>query len=79
MGERVADIERLVNASFVVYAERLEAGETRVTASDFVGLVKLLLQLRGEPTERVEILAGSPEWIALRARILEAVAELPGG
>ena len=76
-GERVADIERLVNASFVVYAERLQAGETRVTASDFVGLVKLLLQLRGEPTERVEILAGSPEWIALRARILEAVAELP--
>jgi hypothetical protein len=75
--ERLADIEQLLDASFVVYAQRLRGGSARVTASDFVGLVKLALQLRGEPTDRVELLASSTEWVALRARILDAVATLP--
>jgi hypothetical protein len=76
-GKRVAEIEQLVDASFIAYAQRLRNGTARVTASDFVGLVKLLLQLRGQPTERVELLANSPEWVALRAQILAAVADLP--
>jgi hypothetical protein len=75
--ERLADIEQLIDASFIAYAQRLRTGAARVTASDFVGLVKLLLQLRGQPTERVELLASSPEWVVLRARILEAVAAVP--
>lgn len=76
-GERLADIEKLVDASFVSYAQRLRSGTARVTASDFVGLVKLLLQLRGQPSERVEVLTTSTEWIGLRTQILEAVAAFP--
>jgi hypothetical protein len=48
-----------------------------VTASDLVGLIKISLQLWGEPTARVELLSGSPEWAALRTRILEALAAYP--
>jgi hypothetical protein len=75
--EQLADFQRLIEASFVTYAKQLASGQVRVTASDLVGLIKISLQLWGEPTARVELLSGSPEWTALRTRILEALAAHP--
>jgi hypothetical protein len=53
--ERIADIDRLVEASFLTYAQQLRSGAVRITASEFVGLAKLLLHLHGEPGERIEL------------------------
>jgi hypothetical protein len=75
--DQFADFHRLIEASCVAYAQQLASGRVRVTASDLVGLIKISLQLYGEPTARVEVLSGSPEWTALRTRILEALAGHP--
>jgi len=75
--EQLADFHRLIEASCVTYARQLASGQVRVTASDLVGLIKVSLQLYGEPTSRVELVTGSAEWTALRTRILEALAPYP--
>jgi hypothetical protein len=75
--DQLADFHRLIEASCVQYARQLASGQVKVTASDLVGLIKVSLQLWGEPTARVELLSGSPEWTALRSRILEALAAHP--
>jgi hypothetical protein len=49
----------------------------RITASDFVGLVKIALLLDGAPADRVEVLGAGEEWVALRSRIIEAIAPFP--
>ena len=49
----------------------------KITASDFVGLIKITMQLQGGPSERVEVVSASEEWVALRSRILEAVSPYP--
>ena len=49
----------------------------RVTASDLVGLIKVSLQLYGEPTERVELSTGSGDWATLRTVILGALEAYP--
>ena len=72
-----SDFHRLIEASCVSYARQLASGQVRVTASDLVGLIKVSLQLHGEPTSRVEFVTGSAEWTALRTRILEALAAFP--
>jgi hypothetical protein len=75
--DQLADFHRLIEASCVQYARQLASGQVKVTASDLVGLIKVSLQLWGEPTARVELLSGSPEWATLRTRILEALAAHP--
>ena len=75
--EQLAEIQKLVEASFIVYAQQLRSGGVRITGSEFVGLVKLMLQLRGEPTERLELSAGAGEWIAMRELILGALDAFP--
>lgn len=75
--ERIADFEKLIEATCISYAQQLSGGRVRVTASDLVGLVKISLQLRGEPSERVELVASSDEWLALRGQILQALAAYP--
>jgi hypothetical protein len=75
--DMLADYHRLIEASCVAYARQLASGEVRVTASDLVGLIKVSLQLYGEPTARVELLSGSPEWAVLRGRIMAALAAHP--
>lgn len=75
--DQLIDFHRLIEASCVAYAKQLATGQVRVTASDLVGLIKISLQLWGEPTARVEVLSGSPEWATLRTRILEALAAHP--
>jgi len=75
--EQLAEYEKLAAASFITYAQQLRSGGVRITASEFVGLVKLMLQLRGEPTARVELSADSGEWVALRAAILGALDGFP--
>jgi hypothetical protein len=75
--EQVADFHRLIEASCVTYARQLASGQVRVTASDLVGLIKASLLLYGEPTERVEGVSASPEWISLRARILGSLVAFP--
>jgi hypothetical protein len=37
----------------------------------------LILQLRGEPTGRIELVADSEEWIGLRTMILDVLAGHP--
>ena len=53
------------------------SGEVRITASDFVGLIKVALLLQGAPAARVEVIAASSEWAGLRSRILQALSEHP--
>jgi hypothetical protein len=76
-GEQIAQFTKLIEASMLTYAQQLRAGGVRITASEFVGLAKLVMQLHGDPTERIELVADSTEWQALRTRILDAVAEFP--
>src|SRR5438067_8432559 len=68
--DQLAEFEKLIEASMITYAQQRRSCGVRITASEFVGLVKLVLQLRGEPTERVELIADFEEWIGLRTRIL---------
>jgi len=75
--DQLADFHRLIEASCVAYARQLASGQVKVTASDLVGLIKISLQLWGEPTARVEVLSGSPEWALLRSRILDTLAAYP--
>jgi hypothetical protein len=75
--DQLADFHKLIEASCVAYARQLASGQVKVTASDLVGLIKISLQLWGEPTSRVELLSASPEWASLRTRILNALAEHP--
>jgi hypothetical protein len=75
--DQLADFHRLIEASFIAYAKQLASGQVRVTASDLVGLIKVSLQLWGEPTAGVELLSKHPEWARLRTRILEALAAHP--
>jgi hypothetical protein len=74
---QLADFQQLIEASCVTYARQLANGQVRITASDFVGLIKITMQLQGGPSERVEVVSASEEWVALRSRILEAVSAYP--
>jgi hypothetical protein len=42
-----------------------------------VGLIKVALLLQGAPEGRVEVVSTSDEWLALRSRILDAIAPFP--
>jgi hypothetical protein len=75
--DQLADFHRVIEASCVAYARQLASGQVKVTASDLVGLIKISLQLWGEPTARVEVLSSSPEWALLRDRILATLAAYP--
>jgi hypothetical protein len=75
--EQLGDFHRLIEASCVAYARQLAGGQVKITASDLVRLIRISLQLHGEPTSRVELTAGTDEWAALRTRILEALAPFP--
>jgi hypothetical protein len=75
--EQLADFWQLIEASCITYARQLAAGDVKISASEFTGLIKVALLLQGAPAERVEVLTSSPEWAVLRTRILEAVAPFP--
>jgi hypothetical protein len=75
--KQLADFHQLIEASCVTYARQLASGQVRITASDFVGLIKVALLLHGAPSDRVEVLSGGEEWAALRTRILKAIAPYP--
>jgi hypothetical protein len=74
---QLADFHQLIEASCVTYARQLATGQVRITAAEFVGLIKVALLLHGAPADRVELVDGSQEWAALRGRILDAVAPFP--
>lgn len=75
---QLVDFHQLIEASCVTYARQLAAGQVRITASDFVGLIKVALLLYGAPADRVELVGGAgEEWAILRTRILEAIAPYP--
>ena len=75
--DQIADFHRLIEASCMTYARQLASGQVRVTASDLVGLMKVSLLLHGEPSERVENVSASDEWVALRTRILGVLTGFP--
>jgi hypothetical protein len=52
--QQLADFQQLIEAICVTYARQLASGEVRITASEFVGLIKAHLLLQGEPAARVE-------------------------
>jgi hypothetical protein len=74
---QLADFHQLIEASCVTYARQLASGQVRITAAEFVGLIKVALLLQGAPEARVELVSNSEEWVALRSRILDAVAPFP--
>jgi transposase len=47
--EQLADVEKLIQASFVQYAQQLRSGDVRISATDLGRLFNLLQQLWGEP------------------------------
>ena len=75
--QQLADFWQLIEASCVTYARQLASGEVKISAAEFTALIKAALLLQGAPVARVEVLTASPEWEALRGRILQAVAPFP--
>ena len=75
--KQLVEFQQLIEDSSIAYARQLASGDVRITASDFVGLVKAALLLQGAPAARVEVITASSEWAALRSRILEALATHP--
>jgi hypothetical protein len=75
--KQLADFQQLIEDSSIEYARQLASGQVRITASDFVGLIKATLLMQGAPAGRVEVISASPEWAVLRSRILEALANHP--
>jgi hypothetical protein len=75
--KQLADFHQLIEASCVTYARQLAVGDVKISASEFAGLIKVALLLHGAPTDRVETVSASGEWMALRTRILEAIAPYP--
>ena len=74
---QLVEFQGLIEASCIAYARQLASGDVRVTASDLVGLIKVSLLLQGAPAARVEVISASSEWVALRSRILDALAYHP--
>jgi hypothetical protein len=75
--EQLVEFQQLIDASCVTYARQLASGNVKITAAEFVGLIKAALLLQGEAGERVELVTASEEWMRLRSRILHAVAPFP--
>jgi hypothetical protein len=75
--KQLVDFQQLIEDSSIAYARQLASGQVRITASDFVGLIKVALLLQGAPAARVEVISESSEWAALRSRILQALADHP--
>ena len=75
--DQLADFHRLIEATCVTYARQLASGQVRVRASDLSALIKASLLLNGEPTERIEAVTTSEEWVELRTRILGTLAAFP--
>ncbi len=75
--DQLADFHKLIDATCVAYARQLASGQVLVTTSSLVGLIKLSLQLHAEPEAENLPLATAPEWVALRARLISALAAHP--
>lgn len=75
--KQLADFQQLIEDSSIEYARQLASGRVRITASDFVGLIKAALLLQGAPAARIELISATSEWAVLRSRILEALASHP--
>ena len=75
--EQLVEFQQLIDASCVTYARQLASGTVKITAAEFVGLIKAALLLQGEAGERVELVTASEDWMRLRGRILQAVAAYP--
>jgi hypothetical protein len=74
---QLCEFQNLIEASCIAYARQLASGDVRITASEFVGLIRATLLLQGAPAARVEVVSTSSDWAQLRNRILEAMAEHP--
>jgi transcriptional regulator with XRE-family HTH domain len=75
--KQLVDFQRLIEESSIAYAHQLASGQVRITASDFVGLIKVALLLQGAPAARVEVISAGSEWAVLRSRILQALTDHP--
>jgi hypothetical protein len=75
--KQLVEFQELIEASLIAYARQLASGGVRITASDFVGLIKATLMLHGAPAARVEVISASSEWADLRNRILQALDDHP--
>jgi hypothetical protein len=75
--KQLVAFQQLIEDSSIVYARQLASGDVRITASDFVGLIRAALLLQGAPAARVEVITASSEWAGLRSRILDALAAHP--
>jgi hypothetical protein len=53
--KRVDDVKRLIDASFITYAQQLQSGDVRFTPTGFVSVVKLLLEQLDPPSNRTDI------------------------
>ncbi len=57
--KQLVEFQRMIEDSSVAYARQLASGDVRITASDFVGLIKAALLLQGAPAARVEVISES--------------------
>jgi hypothetical protein len=77
LARQLANFDQLIEASCVSYARQLAGGEVKISAAEFVALIKATLLLQGAPTARVETIRAGEEWAQLRTRILEAISPYP--
>jgi hypothetical protein len=77
LASQLADFHQLIEASCVTYARQLAGGEVRISAAEFVGLIRVALLLQGGPTVRIDAVSDSAEWARLRDRILRALEPYP--
>jgi hypothetical protein len=77
---QLADAEKLIEASFLTYAQQLRNGDVQISAAGFATLVKLLQQLAGQPAEPTPETTPPPDTTVARTpertqAVIEALRE----
>jgi hypothetical protein len=62
--KQLADVQKLIEASFLSYAQQLRNGDVKIKAADLSRLVKLLVELWQEPLEAATAPAGPSRALA---------------
>jgi hypothetical protein len=72
--KQLADVQKLIEASFLSYAQQLRNGDVQIKAADLPRLVKLLVELWQEPLEQV-VSPAAPAPAAAQAALGECSPE----
>jgi hypothetical protein len=76
-GERIAEDERLIDKSLVYYEAQLNEGGVEFDAADAVRLIRLRAELRRDSAAAATPITESPEWLELKTKLLDGLADDP--